>query len=183
MLAVLTIWLAPPHICDAHRRVDGNDAAAVFAATRDARALAVSEGTPVVLELMTYRVGDHTTSDDSSAYRGESSAEVAALVSAGPITRLRKHLELSPEGWSAAEEAAAKAGARSDMVAAIEAGEGKRRPPMGELFTDVYAEPPWHLQRQRRMLEGEELSFTVAHRANPSPNTFWTRSPNIFDTI
>ena len=134
-------------------RVDGNDAAAVFAATRDARALAVSEGTPVVLELMTYRVGDHTTSDDSTAYRGETSAEVSAHVGAGPIARLRRHLEASTEGWSASEEAAAKAEARSDMVAAIEAGEHKKRPPMGELFTDVYAEPPWHLQRQRRMLE------------------------------
>ena len=142
-------------------RVDGNDVAAVYAATREARALSVREGTPVVLELMTYRVGDHTTSDDSSAYRKEDRAEVDALVDSGPIARMRRHLEASAEGWSAEEESAAHAEARAEMVAAIAAGEGKKRPPVAELFNDVYASPPWHLQRQRAELE-EHLAHELA---------------------
>merc|ERR1719454_2023559 len=56
-------------------RVDGNDIVAVYNATKEARRRCVEEKTPVLLELMTYRVGDHTTSDDSSAYRTK--AEVA----------------------------------------------------------------------------------------------------------
>ena len=48
-------------------RVDGNDLVAVFLATQEARNRAIQQKTPVLLELMTYRVGDHTTSDDSSA--------------------------------------------------------------------------------------------------------------------
>ena len=33
--------------------------------------MAVEQSTPVVLELMTYRMSHHTTSDDSSLYRPE----------------------------------------------------------------------------------------------------------------
>mmetsp|Transcript_100521 Transcript_100521/g.287909 ORF Transcript_100521/g.287909 Transcript_100521/m.287909 type:complete len:173 (+) Transcript_100521:1133-1651(+) len=47
-------------------RVDGNDMAAVYAATKAARELAISNSCPVLIEAMTYRVGHHSTSDDSS---------------------------------------------------------------------------------------------------------------------
>jgi 2-oxoisovalerate dehydrogenase E1 component alpha subunit len=36
-------------------RVDGNDFPAVFAATRRAREIAISEGKPTLIEAMTYR--------------------------------------------------------------------------------------------------------------------------------
>jgi 2-oxoisovalerate dehydrogenase E1 component alpha subunit len=47
-------------------RVDGNDLAAVYAATSEARRLALEESRPVLVEAMTYRVGHHSTSDDST---------------------------------------------------------------------------------------------------------------------
>ena len=50
-------------------RVDGNDALAVYNATLAARDMAVKENRPVLIEAMTYRIGHHSTSDDSSAYR------------------------------------------------------------------------------------------------------------------
>ena len=50
-------------------RVDGNDVLAVYNATKAAREIAVSENKPVLIEAMTYRIGHHSTSDDSSAYR------------------------------------------------------------------------------------------------------------------
>ncbi|CAD6188299.1 unnamed protein product [Caenorhabditis auriculariae] len=49
-------------------RVDGNDLLAVYNATRAARKMAL-ENKPVLIEAMTYRVGHHSTSDDSTAYR------------------------------------------------------------------------------------------------------------------
>uniref|UniRef100_A0A0K0DJF0 2-oxoisovalerate dehydrogenase subunit alpha n=1 Tax=Angiostrongylus cantonensis TaxID=6313 RepID=A0A0K0DJF0_ANGCA len=49
-------------------RVDGNDVFAVYNATKAARKLAV-ENKPVLIEAMTYRLGHHSTSDDSSFYR------------------------------------------------------------------------------------------------------------------
>lgn len=50
-------------------RVDGNDLFAVYNAVKAARKIAVSEMRPVLIEAMTYRIGHHSTSDDSTAYR------------------------------------------------------------------------------------------------------------------
>lgn len=51
-------------------RVDGNDLLAVVQATKEARRMCLEENTPVLIEAMTYRVGHHSTSDDSTRYRG-----------------------------------------------------------------------------------------------------------------
>lgn len=48
--------------------VDGNDFFAVRNSTLAAREIACKNH-PVLIESMTYRVGHHSTSDDSSAYR------------------------------------------------------------------------------------------------------------------
>ena len=50
-------------------RIDGNDLFAVYQATKEARELCVSKQVPVLIEAMTYRVGHHSTSDDSTRYR------------------------------------------------------------------------------------------------------------------
>ena len=50
-------------------RVDGNDVLAVYNACKTAREIAITENRPVLIEAMTYRIGHHSTSDDSSAYR------------------------------------------------------------------------------------------------------------------
>lgn len=49
-------------------RVDGNDVWAVYNATTEARRIATETNTPVMIEAMTYRVGHHSTSDDSTRY-------------------------------------------------------------------------------------------------------------------
>lgn len=72
-------------------RVDGSDPFAVYAATRAARRLSVAEQRPVFIEAMSYRLGHHSTSDDSSAYR--SSDEVQAWQrQANPIERVKSYL-------------------------------------------------------------------------------------------
>ena len=52
-------------------RVDGNDAVACLHATQQARKYVVEQGKPYFLEFMTYRMGDHSTSDNSALYRPE----------------------------------------------------------------------------------------------------------------
>lgn len=52
-------------------RVDGNDAVAVMQATQFARDYIVKNKAPVLLEAMTYRVSDHSTSDHSILYRNQ----------------------------------------------------------------------------------------------------------------
>ena len=49
-------------------RVDGNDVLAVVVAARAARACAVAGEGPQLLELITYRMGVHTNSDDPTRY-------------------------------------------------------------------------------------------------------------------
>nr|KAF6410586.1 hypothetical protein HJG63_009090 [Rousettus aegyptiacus] len=77
-------------------RVDGNDVFAVYNATKEARQRAVAENQPFLIEAMTYRIGHHSTSDDSSAYR--SVDEVSYWDKQDhPILRLRHYMQ--SHGW------------------------------------------------------------------------------------
>ena len=46
-------------------------------ATTEARRMCIEEQTPVLIEAMTYRVGHHSTSDDSTRYRATDEIEVS----------------------------------------------------------------------------------------------------------
>jgi len=71
-------------------RVDGNDVVAVHEATRIARAKAAAGEGPTLLELVTYRLGPHTSSDDPRAYRPE--AWVQPWRRKDPLLRLARLL-------------------------------------------------------------------------------------------
>ena len=49
-------------------RVDGNDALAMYVATKEARRFSLKNNRPVLIEAMTYRLAAHS-SDDPSGYR------------------------------------------------------------------------------------------------------------------
>ena len=76
-------------------RIDGNDLFAVYNATKKARELIVSERKPVLIEAISYRVGDHSTSDFSQRYRDEKEMckwkDLLSKVSS-PIARLEKYM-------------------------------------------------------------------------------------------
>ena len=63
----------------------------MYNVTKAARQLAVDEHRPVLIEALTYRVGHHSTSDDSSAYRSKKEVETWMRYD-NPITRFRKWL-------------------------------------------------------------------------------------------
>lgn len=72
-------------------RVDGNDLFAVYNVTKAAREIAVKESRPVLIEAMTYRLGHHSTSDDSTAYR--SVDEINSWEKDdNPLTRFKNYL-------------------------------------------------------------------------------------------
>ena len=52
-------------------RVDGNDIFAIYNACKVARDIIVKEKRPALIEAISYRVGDHSTSDFSQRYRDE----------------------------------------------------------------------------------------------------------------
>ena len=76
-------------------RVDGNDLIAIYHATKKARELIIREKRPVLIEAISYRVGDHSTSDFSERYRDEEEMKkwkehLSKFTS--PIQRIEKYL-------------------------------------------------------------------------------------------
>lgn len=128
-------------------RVDGNDLLAVHEATRRARARAASGEGPTLLELVTYRLDAHTTSDDPRAYRPEELVEPWRRKD--PLPRLRRYL--SRRGaLSDAEHDRLRDEVREELRAAIAEAEAlPASPPLESLFEDVYAQP---LRQQRDQL-------------------------------
>ncbi|KAM6389934.1 LOW QUALITY PROTEIN: 2-oxoisovalerate dehydrogenase subunit alpha, mitochondrial, partial [Rhynochetos jubatus] len=130
-------------------RVDGNDVFAVYNAT-EARRRAVAENRPVLVEAMTYRIGHHSTSDDSSAYRSVDEVNYWDKQD-HPISRLRHHM--LGRGWWDEEQERWRKSSRKMVMEAFEEAERKPKPNPQLLFSDVYREMPPHLRRQRAALE------------------------------
>lgn len=131
-------------------RVDGNDALAVYSAVKHAREIAISKSTPVLVEAMTYRVGHHSTSDDSFAYRARQDVEDWKKID-NPLHRMRKFLE-SKEWWSEEEENSLKASQKKEVLDALAKTEKLQKPSLSNMFTDVYDEEPWNIREQRAKL-------------------------------
>lgn len=132
-------------------RVDGNDAFAVHNAVREARALALAQNVPVLVEAMTYRVGHHSTSDDSTVYRTQAEVDLYRTHD-NPIDRLHKYMR-AKGWWSDAEEKALYADVRAEVLAELRKAEKVLRPPPSELFSDVYHELTPRLRRQKEQLD------------------------------
>ncbi|KAI9230519.1 MAG: 2-oxoisovalerate dehydrogenase alpha subunit [Piptocephalis tieghemiana] len=137
-------------------RVDGNDVWAVRYATEQARKMALGEGgkgspRPVLIEALTYRVGHHSTSDDSSAYRSKEEVEDWRRKD-DPMTRLRRFLE-SRDWWSPEEEKSTREEIRKAVLAEFSKAEGRAKPPISELFTDVYDRLTPRLREQQAEME------------------------------
>ncbi|XP_064157177.1 2-oxoisovalerate dehydrogenase subunit alpha, mitochondrial [Anguilla rostrata] len=128
-------------------RVDGNDVFAVYNVTKEARRRAVAENRPFLIEAMTYRVGHHSTSDDSSTYR--SLDEVSYWEKQDhPIGRLGRYLA-TRGWWGEEEEQAWRKEAQRRVMEALQKAEGRPKPHPDLLFTDVYQEVPPHLEKQK----------------------------------
>jgi len=131
-------------------RVDGNDIWAVYNTTKEARRIAVEEQRPVLIEAMTYRVGHHSTSDDSLGYRQQE--EISYWIKKdNPITRLRLYLERR-QWWDKTQDDELKKNIRKQVLDVLRTTEVKEKPPLEGMFTDVYAEVPEHLAEQRAAL-------------------------------
>ncbi|KAI9304380.1 thiamine diphosphate-binding protein [Cunninghamella echinulata] len=131
-------------------RVDGNDFLAVYNATKAARQIALTENKPVLIEAMTYRVGHHSTSDDSTKYRDRKEVE-HYKVSDNPIHRFRRYLE-KKNYWSQQQEDDLQAKVKQQVMDAFKKAEFRKKPKVDELFNDVYDELPPHLIQQKNEL-------------------------------
>jgi len=136
-------------------RVDGNDFLAVYAATQWAAERARKGGGPTFLELYTYRVEGHSTSDNPDSYRGKNEGDYWPL--GDPIERLKQHLILLDE-WSEEQHLALEeeltAQIVNDWKEAISYGSLEEGPhwPVSTMFEDVFKELPPHLCKQRQKM-------------------------------
>ncbi|VDD92482.1 unnamed protein product [Enterobius vermicularis] len=116
-------------------RVDGNDVLACYNAVKAARELAV-QNKPCLIEAMTYRVGHHSTSDDSTAYR--SSEEVKAWdVHENPIKRFQTYLKKNG-WWDEEAESNRLKEEKKHILKVFLNGEKTKFLHPAELFEDVY---------------------------------------------
>jgi 2-oxoisovalerate dehydrogenase E1 component alpha subunit len=138
-------------------RVDGNDLLAVYSVTVWAADRARRGGGPTLIELVTYRGGAHSTSDDPSKYRPKD--EWKAFPLGDPIERLKRHL-IAEGRWSEAKHQKLVEDLKAEVLAAWK--EAQKFGTMTEgpfldpttMFDDVYADPPERLELQRqRMLD------------------------------
>jgi 2-oxoisovalerate dehydrogenase E1 component alpha subunit len=133
-------------------RVDGNDVLAVYRVTADAVARAGAGDGPTLIEAITYRIGPHTTADDSSRYRDE--AEVDRMRALDPIARYRSWLlanGYADEAFVRACEDDAEAEVmriRTDLVAT-------EPPPTEWMFDWTFASPSVPFLRERAEALGD----------------------------
>ncbi|MBX7114573.1 MAG: 3-methyl-2-oxobutanoate dehydrogenase [Myxococcaceae bacterium] len=130
-------------------KVDGNDVSAVYAAVAAAVERARRGQGATLVELETYRMGAHSSSDDPSRYRDP--AEVEAWKKKDPVERLRSRL-FALNAWNSAQDKALQAELLEEVNTAIKEAESLPPPSIATLFEDVYQGEPWHLKEQRAEL-------------------------------
>lgn len=127
-------------------RADGNDIFAVLETVAWARARAAAGLGATFVELVTYRVSAHSSSDDPSRYRDEKITEVWRT-KRDPLQRLAHFMEA--RGFATTTDFAAWARALDEEVrAVITAEEAAPMPDAASLIDDVFETPPWHLREQ-----------------------------------
>ncbi len=132
-------------------RVDGNDFLALYSVTKWARERASKQLGPTHIEVLTYRAGAHSSSDDPSRYRPKNSGDF--WPGGDPIERLKMHLIEIGE-WSEKKHLELEGRLDSEVVEAykeaVKFGDLANGPyPSSDaIFTEVYENPPWHLQEQ-----------------------------------
>ncbi|XP_038706947.1 2-oxoisovalerate dehydrogenase subunit alpha 2, mitochondrial-like isoform X2 [Tripterygium wilfordii] len=131
-------------------RVDGNDALAMYGAVRAAREMAISEHRPILIEALTYRVGHHSTSDDSTKYRPIDEIEWWRKAR-DPVTRFGKWIQ-SNGWWNGETELELRSRVRNQILNAVQKAEKVDKPSVSELFTDVYDVLPSNLCEQDELL-------------------------------
>jgi 2-oxoisovalerate dehydrogenase E1 component alpha subunit len=127
--------------------VDGNDVLAVYQVTKEAAERARSDGTPTLIEALTYRLGPHSTADDAGRYQPKE--QVEEWRARDPVERYARFLQAR----GLADEEQVKGfheDAKRAMATMREGVVGSGPRPVEELFEWVFeGELPEHLRRQR----------------------------------
>jgi len=127
-------------------QVDGNDVLIVRETVAAALERARRGDGPTVIEALTYRLSDHTTSDDASRYRD--AAEVDAARRIEPLLRTRAFLEARGL-WGEADETALRRECGEEVDAAVKQYLATPKQSTDTMFDYLYAQLPPALRAQR----------------------------------
>jgi pyruvate dehydrogenase E1 component alpha subunit len=131
-------------------QVDGNDVFAVYKATKDAVDDARSGKGPTLIESYTYRMGDHSTSDDAKKYREDK--EVKEWAKKDPIARLEKYMRANKLLDDKSRESIINK-AKEKVEKEVEIYEKIKAPDPKDMFTFTYEELTENLKEQIKDFE------------------------------
>jgi 2-oxoisovalerate dehydrogenase E1 component alpha subunit len=129
-------------------QVDGNDVFAVREVVSEALAAARRGAGPCLIEALTYRLSDHTTSDDASRYRP--AQELKDAWGLEPLHRLRQYL-IKRGAWNDDRERTLLGQCALKVEAAVSEYLGVAKPTTDAMFEHLFAVLPVHLHEQRRV--------------------------------
>ncbi|MBI4043902.1 MAG: pyruvate dehydrogenase (acetyl-transferring) E1 component subunit alpha [Candidatus Diapherotrites archaeon] len=133
-------------------QVDGNDLLAVYVSVQEALERARAGKGPTLIECFTYRLGDHTTSDDAKRYRTES--EVEEWKKKDPLARFELYLA-SKKLFSKEYQSEVLERAQALVDQAVQEYESVPLPAVSDLFNYVAAQLDANVSMQKaRYLEG-----------------------------
>jgi len=126
-------------------QVDGNDVFAVYKAAKEAVDNARKGNGPTLIENITYRLGDHSTSDDAKKYRSDK--EVQEWMKKGPIVRLEKYMVANKLLDDKYKKDVAKK-SKEKVEKEIKIYENLKNPDPEDMFNYTYAEMTDNLKEQ-----------------------------------
>ncbi|HZJ02882.1 MAG TPA: pyruvate dehydrogenase (acetyl-transferring) E1 component subunit alpha [Thermoleophilia bacterium] len=131
-------------------QVDGNDIFAVYRVAKEAADRARGGGGPTLIEAHTYRLSDHTTSDDARRYR--TVEDLDPWLEKDPIPRLARYMQkqgmLDDDGVVQVREQAIQ-----KVADAVKAFEEIEPADPERIFDNVFAERTPNLEEQLRWLK------------------------------
>ncbi|MBI2139547.1 pyruvate dehydrogenase (acetyl-transferring) E1 component subunit alpha [Candidatus Woesearchaeota archaeon] len=126
-------------------QIDGNDIFGVYGAVKNAVEKARAGKGPTFIECFTYRLGDHSTSDDAARYRLRE--EVAEWQKKDPLLRLEKFLS-NQKLLTIAKKEEILEKAKEKVEEAVEAYEAMEPPAKDDFFKFMFKEMPEQLKEQ-----------------------------------
>lgn len=150
-------WAAQIPAC----QVDGNDIIAVCAQLHAAVAAARQGHGPQLIEMLTYRLADHTTADDAARYVPRASQQAAWEKE--PVLRLKRYL-MQVGHWSEKAAAAWQARCEQEMHGAAARYLATPAQDPADLFDYLYACPPRALMDQKAQFLAQLSAKKPHHR-------------------
>ncbi|MEK6811394.1 MAG: pyruvate dehydrogenase (acetyl-transferring) E1 component subunit alpha [Nanoarchaeota archaeon] len=135
-------------------QVDGNDVFAVYRATSEAVERARKGLGATLIECLTYRLADHTTSDDAKKYRSEE--EVRLWESKDPIIRFENYL-VSKKIINPVIIGKVKAEAEQQIERAVKSAESAKPQLPTEMFDYLYSDLTDEMKEQREQSKRENI--------------------------